>query len=65
MSTLHYVQSHQSRSLEQCRRMHETVLRRFGPDHKVTKSFLRQCQVEAGFIISGIYCSGKRGWGNS
>ena len=58
------VQSLQARTLEFCRRNHEASLRRFGPDHRVTKSFLKQCQLEAGFIISGVYCSGRRGWGN-
>lgn len=58
------IQSIQALYLERCRFRYESLLRGFGAHHRLTRAALLMCQREAGFIISGAYCSGIRGWGN-
>ncbi|MEQ6436731.1 hypothetical protein V8Z74_17135 [Comamonas sp. w2-DMI] len=57
-------QSIQALYLERCRFRYEALVRGFGAHHRLTRAALLMCQREAGFIISGAYCSGIRGWGN-
>lgn len=57
------VQSFQALHLERCRLRYEALLRGFGPGHRLTKAAYLMCQREAGFIISGVYSSGVKGWG--
>ena len=56
-------QSEQARFLEKTRRNFEAVSKRFGPSHSWTKFWCRECKREAGYLISGVYCSGVKGWG--
>lgn len=56
-------QSEQARFLEKTRRSFEAVSKRFGPSHSWTKFWGQECQREAGYLISGVYCSGVSGWG--
>lgn len=55
--------SEQARCLEKTRRNFEAVSKRFGPSHSWTKFWVQECKREAGYLISGVYCSGVRGWG--
>lgn len=41
---------------------HLRIAQRHGLDVANTQA---RCQVQAGFLISGAYCSGERGWGRS
>lgn len=56
-------QSEQARFLEKTRRNFEAVSRRYGPSHSWTKFLSQECKREAGYLISGAYCSGVSGWG--
>lgn len=56
-------QSVQALYLERCRARYEALQRRFGGHHRLTKAASLMCQREAGFLISGAYCSGDSGWG--
>lgn len=58
------VQSLQALQLERCRIQYEALLRRFGANHRLTKEAALMCKREAGYLISGAYCSGAPGWGN-
>lgn len=56
-------QSEQARFLERTRRNFEAVSKRYGPSHSWTKFWGQECKREAGYLISGAYCSGVSGWG--
>lgn len=55
--------SEQARFLERTRRNFEAVSKRYGPSHSWTKFWSGECSREAGYLISGAYCSGVSGWG--
>ena len=55
--------SEQARFLERTRRNFEAVFERYGPSHSWTKFWDGECKREAGYLISGAYCSGVSGWG--
>ena len=55
--------SEQARFLEKTRRNFEAVSKRYGPSHSWTKLWCQECKREAGYLISGAYCSGVSGWG--
>ena len=56
-------QSEQARFLEKTRRNFEAVSKRYGHSHSWTKFWGQECKREAGYLISGAYCSGASGWG--
>jgi hypothetical protein len=58
-------QSEQARFLEKTRRNFEAVSKRHGPSHSWTKFWCQECKREAGYLISGVYCSGVSGWGRA
>lgn len=56
-------QSEQARFFEKTRRNFEAVSKGYGPSHSWTKFWGQECKREAGYLISGAYCSGVPGWG--
>lgn len=57
--------SEQTRFFEKTRRNFEAVSKRHGPTHSLTQFWSLECRREAGFLISGAYCSGVSGWGRA
>lgn len=58
-------QSEQARFLEKTRRNFEAVSKRYGSSHSWTNFWCQECKREAGYLISGAYCSGVPGWGRA
>lgn len=52
--------SEQARYLLICVRMYRTVLRAYGPDSAAARNWRNACAKEAGYIISGAYCTAAR-----
>lgn len=54
---LHPRRSEQARYLLKCIDMYRTVLRAYGHDSAAARNWRNACAKEAGYIISGAYCT--------
>lgn len=52
--------SEQARYLAKCLQFYRSVLRAYGPDSAPARNWRDQCVKEAGYIISGAYCTAGR-----
>ena len=57
---LHPRRSEQARYLLKCVVMYRTALRSCGPDSAAALNWRNACAKEAGYIISGAYCTAGR-----